>query len=558
MHDLDALRAAAMMLGIVYHASLSFALTFPWMVQDRVQTRGMFLLQAGVHGFRMPLFFLLSGFFTAMLWRSKGLKALVWHRFRRVLLPCLVGLITVSPLLTWTIGYAFRSNDNTAQNLANKASKETELWTAIKGGDVAFLRKQLLDGLQLADHHPQFGITPLTWAAVNDQRQMVAHLLDQGADPNALNTDGGTALHASAFFGRSDIVELLIEQGAIVNAKNYNGETPLHNANVDLSAVQYIGRLLGTETDIAVVQSNREKICAKLRKEGGEYLPVPSAQANRNATLFRDWTNWLIYNPIFSFLWFLWFLWLFVLVFSIYALVMNGLRWKTTPTWLFLSRYNLFVLVPITMLPIWYMSAESWLFGPDTSMGILPMSHVFIFYGIFFAFGALYFDCQDTDRRLGSSWRWVLPIAILVVFPLGVEFTSGIFGFREYLLSPHYFRSASVFFQATYAWMMAFGCIGMFRSLLTRESKSIRYFSDASYWLYLTHLPLVVLGQVWVKNWDMPAWIKVSVISVFVTGGLLIVYDLVVRYTWIGTFLNGRRRRSRSSQSTISVTTQKY
>lgn len=39
LHDLDALRAAAMLLGIFYHVALSFALGFPWMVQDNLLTR---------------------------------------------------------------------------------------------------------------------------------------------------------------------------------------------------------------------------------------------------------------------------------------------------------------------------------------------------------------------------------------------------------------------------------------------------------------------------------------------------------------------------------------
>ena len=37
-----------------------------------------------VHGFRMPLFFLLSGFFTVLLWRRRGLGNLLGHRMRRL------------------------------------------------------------------------------------------------------------------------------------------------------------------------------------------------------------------------------------------------------------------------------------------------------------------------------------------------------------------------------------------------------------------------------------------------------------------------------------------
>lgn len=59
-HDLDALRAFAMLLGIALHAGLSFT-GGPWMVQDSRPSGLFHLLIGAVHGFRMPLFFLLSG-----------------------------------------------------------------------------------------------------------------------------------------------------------------------------------------------------------------------------------------------------------------------------------------------------------------------------------------------------------------------------------------------------------------------------------------------------------------------------------------------------------------
>ena len=74
-----------MLLGIVLHAALSFT-SIPWVVQDSQQSESYHVLFACVHGFRMPLFFMLSGFFTAMLWRKRGLESLVKHRFQRIFL----------------------------------------------------------------------------------------------------------------------------------------------------------------------------------------------------------------------------------------------------------------------------------------------------------------------------------------------------------------------------------------------------------------------------------------------------------------------------------------
>ena len=70
--DLDALRAFAMLLGIVLHGAISFVpgAGLIWGVQDSESSTAFTILMELIHGWRMPLFFLVSGFFTMMLWKS--------------------------------------------------------------------------------------------------------------------------------------------------------------------------------------------------------------------------------------------------------------------------------------------------------------------------------------------------------------------------------------------------------------------------------------------------------------------------------------------------------
>lgn len=79
-HDLDALRAAAMLLGIALHAAIPYAPFFPWSIRDSQTSDAFTLLFISIHGFRMPLFFLISGFFTAMVWKQKGMAPLLRQR----------------------------------------------------------------------------------------------------------------------------------------------------------------------------------------------------------------------------------------------------------------------------------------------------------------------------------------------------------------------------------------------------------------------------------------------------------------------------------------------
>ena len=106
--DLDALRAVAMLLGIVLHASLSFIPSF-WIVTDRQQNPGFGIVFSAIHGFRMPLFFVMSGFFSAMLLHRRGRWSLVKHRFFRVFLPLLLGMVTIVPATNW-ISYVAMSS----------------------------------------------------------------------------------------------------------------------------------------------------------------------------------------------------------------------------------------------------------------------------------------------------------------------------------------------------------------------------------------------------------------------------------------------------------------
>ena len=109
----------------------------------------------------MPVFFVLSGFFTAMLWRGRGLKSLLSHRFRRVLLPFLLGLVTIVPAVNWISGWA------TASALEAKAAKadEDNIWSAAKTGDLAAIERHLQGGADIDGTDPAFGQTPLVWPA---------------------------------------------------------------------------------------------------------------------------------------------------------------------------------------------------------------------------------------------------------------------------------------------------------------------------------------------------------------------------------------------------------
>jgi glucans biosynthesis protein C len=88
LHALDNLRALVMWLGIVLHVSVIHMVNpppLPW--RDTQRTEAADLLVGFIHTFRMPVFFILAGYFTAMLMRQRGAAGMLKHRVLRLGLP---------------------------------------------------------------------------------------------------------------------------------------------------------------------------------------------------------------------------------------------------------------------------------------------------------------------------------------------------------------------------------------------------------------------------------------------------------------------------------------
>ncbi len=100
LHALDNLRAAAMLLGIVLHAGISFmTLNTGWVARDASQHWTFDLVVGLIHGFRMQLFFFLAGFFGRLLYERLGGAGYARQRFKRIGVPFLIGMFTLVPMI---------------------------------------------------------------------------------------------------------------------------------------------------------------------------------------------------------------------------------------------------------------------------------------------------------------------------------------------------------------------------------------------------------------------------------------------------------------------------
>ncbi len=537
-HDLDALRGAAMLLGILLHGALAY-MEIPWIVQDRFQSPGFGTLVSAIHGFRMPLFFLLSGYFTAMLWQRKGVRGLLVHRWKRIVLPLLLGCITVIPLM-WVVVIGLEIDKVVRGANDDAQAVDSGMWQSAADGDLESIRRYIEDGGAVDARDSTFGMSPLGWTVLGDQPEVARYLLEAGADPSFRDTNNGTVLHLAAFFGRATIAQDLIDHGADLNALNAHNEKPIDSLKYGRTITNFIAGLLKIEIDFESVTKGREVIRPMLGGSSGEQA---SGEAPKDEILSLILLALMAF-PFFHHLWFLWFLCWLVVGFSVVAAMTRRVPTIPFARYFISTPLCLFWLVPLTMLLQSFMQpgGVQLAFGPDTSVGLIPIPRVLTYYAIFFGFGALMF-CSSCKQNWYLRYWWVMLLIAIGSFAGVVLMPSDADSGIAFLQDEGTHKLVSVFGQVLYAWMMIFGLMGLFESCLSGERPRLRYLSDSSYWLYLIHLPLILIGQAMLRNAQISPVLKLIILVSVCTSILLISYHIAIRYTWVGNLLNGKRVR---------------
>ncbi|MEP9360608.1 acyltransferase family protein [Sphingomonas sp. KR3-1] len=97
-HDLDALRAVFLLFGIPYHASLT-ARPGPWIANFHERSRDFIQLADYLHLFRMPGFYMIAGYFAAMLLQRRPVATYLPSRLHRLVPPFLAGTLLLVPAM---------------------------------------------------------------------------------------------------------------------------------------------------------------------------------------------------------------------------------------------------------------------------------------------------------------------------------------------------------------------------------------------------------------------------------------------------------------------------
>lgn len=192
------------------------------------------------------------------------------------------------------------------------------------------------------------------------------------------------------------------------------------------------------------------------------------------------------------------------------------------------------VILAFLLQPEW-----AWWFGiPTPGYTVIPPVWPLLIYGYFFGLGWMLDRQRALLENLGGSWPMRLLIglgaACVCLAMAGPEASVAAVADAQVKLT-----YAVLYGIAMISLTLAF--IGLGVRFLANASPLVRYLSDASYWMYIAHLPIVMAMQTLLMPLELHWSVKFVAVNVATCAVLLLAYRYCVRSSWIGLMLNGKK-----------------
>jgi len=249
-----------------------------------------------------------------------------------------------------------------------------------------------------------------------------------------------------------------------------------------------------------------------------------------------------------SFLWFLWYLLILDgVAVALFLAAPSLLRRAGEAISAAIARPPLGValLAVPTVLALW--SQASWT-AAASSDTFVPDPSVLAYYALFFGLGATL--CAQRGLISAASrnaWKW-LACATAATLPAAALFT--LHNSPTYAARP-YVHGIALLIYAVATWTSLLALIGLADRYLSRPRPALRYLADSSYWIYLSHMPALVLLVALVTATTFGTASQFGIVTIGSLTASLATYALFVRYTAIGRVLNGRRLRKHAKKPKV-------
>lgn len=250
----------------------------------------------------------------------------------------------------------------------------------------------------------------------------------------------------------------------------------------------------------------------------------------------------------------LWFLWVLLILYvgmlvlrAPFALADRGGGWGR-----FVDRITGALIGPWTPalmaapLAIAFWLAPNWtpFFGiPTPDTGLVPNATAMTAFGSAFGLGFLLDRRRDLLVRIERLWP-VFTVVALGVGTAALIMAGGPVPDLAPVTDPE-LKAPLAAVMALAVFASVFAVLSLALRFASGYSAVRRYLADSSYWVYIVHLPLVMVGQILVVNETWPWFVKFGVVIGGTLAVSLVTYELLVRHSFVGGWLNGRRIPSR-------------
>ncbi len=250
----------------------------------------------------------------------------------------------------------------------------------------------------------------------------------------------------------------------------------------------------------------------------------------------------------------LWFLWVLLILYvgmlvlrAPFALADRGGGWGR-----FVDRITGALIGPWTPalmaapLAIAFWLAPNWtpFFGiPTPDTGLVPNVTAMTAFGSAFGLGFLLDRRRDLLARIERLWP-VFTVVALGVGTAALIMAGGPVPDLAPVTDPE-LKAPLAAVMALAVFASVFAVLSLALRFASGYSAVRRYLADSSYWVYIVHLPLVMVGQILVVNETWPWFVKFGVVIGGTLAVSLVTYELLVRHSFVGGWLNGRRIPSR-------------
>jgi glucan biosynthesis protein C len=252
-----------------------------------------------------------------------------------------------------------------------------------------------------------------------------------------------------------------------------------------------------------------------------------------------------------SHLWFLYYLIYVTLITSLLGLLLNkskNISNKITNIFNWIIKRSITRIAffsSFTFLILTYLETSM----VNASTSLIPDLNTFVFYFFFYVVGWILFKSKGLlNSFMKYDWQFVAFAVFLII-------TQGLLiQYSGMDLKPNSNSAILISFNSIIVWLFIFGITGLFIRYGSKHSKRMRYISDSSYWVYLIHLPLTAIIPTFIWEFPLPALVKFIIVLSLTTLICFATYHYLVRNTFIGKFLNGKKYPKKIKEKPVANT----